>query len=124
MTHGGLVSQRSGKRFVKEPLKPKPASALPFKTVIEELSFLRKTFRDLVSTYAAQAEGEIARISAILETNAAAKKRLPGSRAADLRDMLMLVRSLEVKPGKGRRRDLKKIETLVAELRQISDRWE
>jgi hypothetical protein len=38
--------------------------------------------------------------------------------------MLMLLRSLEVKPTKGRRRDLKKIETLVEELRNIVNRWE
>jgi len=29
---------------VKDEPKPKPASALPFKTVAEELTFLRKTF--------------------------------------------------------------------------------
>jgi hypothetical protein len=31
---------------------------------------------------------------------------------------------LEVKPAKGRRRDLKKVETLVEDLREIVDRWE
>jgi len=87
--------------IVKTEIKPKSASALPFKTVLEELSFLRKTFRELVSTYAAQFEGEIANLHAAVEADSHAKKKLPGSRTADLRDMLMLLRSLEVKPAKG-----------------------
>ena len=37
--------------------------------------------------------------------------------------MLMLLRSLEIKPAKGKRRDLKKVENLVDELRTIADRW-
>jgi len=108
---------------VKDEPKSKPASALPFKTVAEELAFLRKTFRDLVGTYAAQLEGEIAQLHATVQADGESKKKLPGSRTSDLRDMLMLLRSLEVKPAKGRRRDLKKIENLIEELRTITDRW-
>ncbi len=108
---------------MKEEPKPKPASALPFKTVAEELTFLRKTFRDLVGTYASQLEAEIAHLHAVVQGDAESKKKLPGSRGSDLRDMLMLLRSLEVKPAKGRRRDLKKVENLVEELRTIADRW-
>jgi hypothetical protein len=40
-----------------------------------------------------------------------------------MRDMLMLMRELEVKTSKGRRRDLKRIESTVAELRTIAERW-
>jgi hypothetical protein len=108
---------------VKDEPKSRPAAALPFKTVVEELAFLRKTFRDLLDTYAAQWEGEIARMHAVVLADSESKKKLPGSRASDLRDLLMLLRSLEVKPAKGRRRDLKKIETLIEELRLIVDRW-
>ena len=108
---------------VKDEPKSKPASALPFKTVTEELAFLRKTFRDLVGTYAAQLEAEIAHLYAAVQADAESKKKLPGSRTSDLRDMLMLLRSLEVKPAKGRRRDLKKVENLIEELRAIIDRW-
>jgi hypothetical protein len=109
---------------VKDEPKPKPASALPLQTVAEELAFLRKTFRDLVGTYAAQLEGEITQLHAAVVADAASKKRLPGSRTSDVRDMLMMLRSLEVKPAKGRRRDLKKVEAVVEELRAIVDRWE
>ena len=92
-------------------------------TVAEELAFLRKTFRDLVGTYAAQIEAEIAHLHAAVQADAEAKKKLPASRVSDLRDMLMLLRSLEIKPTKGRRRDLKKVENLIEELRTILERW-
>ncbi len=42
----------------------------------------------------------------------------------DLRDIITLLRTLEVKPLAGRRKDLKKIESLVDELRLMLDRWE
>lgn len=109
---------------MKTEPKSKSASALPLQTVAEELAFLRKTFRDLAETYAMQVEAEITRLYSAVLADAEGKKKLPASRAADLRDMLMLLRSLDVKPSKGRRRDLKKIETLIEELRVIADRWE
>ena len=45
------------------------------------------------------------------------------SEIADLRDMLTLLRTLEIKPEAGRRKDLKKIESLVEDLRVLSERW-
>ena len=109
---------------MKDEAKAKPPSALPLQTVAEELAFVRKTFRDLVTTYAGQIESELTEMHAVVVAEAASKKKLPGSRTTDLRDMLMLLRSLEVKPAKGRRRDLKKVETLVEDLKAIVDRWE
>ena len=108
----------------KPKTKTKPASALPLPTVAEELAFLRKTFRDLAAAYGAGVEGEITHLHALVCAEAASKKKLPATRTTDLRDMLMLLRSLDVKPAKGRRRDLKKVENVVAELHVIADRWE
>ena len=104
--------------------KPKPASALPLATVAEEMAFLRKMFRDLAVAYSAAVEGEITHLHTLVSAEAESKRKLPASRTSDLRDMLMLLRSIDVKPAKGRRRDLKKVENLVAELRVIADRWE
>jgi len=109
---------------VKTETASKLASALPLKTVAEELAFLRKSFRDLVTAYAGQIEADITQLHSTVNTEAESKRKLPSSRSHDLRDMLMLLRSLEIKPAKGKRRDLKKVENLVAELRLIADRWE
>ena len=108
---------------MKAQPKTKPASALPLPTVAEELAFLRKSFRDLVAAYGAEVEGAITQLHTLVCAEAESKRKLPASRTADLRDMLMLLRSLEVKPAKGRRRDLKRVENVVAELRAITGRW-
>ena len=121
---GGSPSNAGGKvNSVKTDPSSKPASALPLKTVAEELAFLRKSFKDLVTAYASQIEAEITQLHSTVNAEAESKRKLPASRAHDLRDMLMLLRSLEIKPAKGRRRDLKKVENLVDELRMIADRW-
>jgi hypothetical protein len=87
------------------------------------LAFLRKTFRDLVAAYTAQVEGEITGLLDLVKSDAQARRKLPAGRAHDLRDMLSLLRNLEIKPAKGRRRDLKKVESAIEELRRIVERW-
>ena len=64
----------------------------------------------------------VERSGALITTEGEARK-VPAQRAKDLRDMLMYLRDLDVKPAKGKRRDLKRIETLVGELRAIAERW-
>ena len=103
--------------------KAKSPSDLPLPVVIEELTYLRKTFRELVGAYSTGVESEIAHLHALLSADAAGKKKLPANRINDLRAMLMKLRSLDVKPAKGRRRDLKRVENMVGELSAISDRW-
>lgn len=104
--------------------KPKTAAALPLKPVAEELAFLRKAFKELIAAYAANVEGDIVRLQTAVSEEAAAKKKFPASRVPELRDMLMLLRNFDIKPAKARRRDLKKIESLIEELRLIVERWE
>ena len=109
---------------MKAEPKSKPAAALPLKPVAEELAFLRKSFKELIAAYTAQVEGDIAQLQMALSDETTAKKKFPASRVFDLRDMLMMLRNFDIKPAKGRRRDLKKIENLVEDLRTIVERWE
>jgi hypothetical protein len=97
-------------------------SSLPTKQVLEELRFLRGTLREVVNHYLSGLEGEIAQLATMV-TNEGELKKPPRERAHDLRDILMHLRELDLRPEKGRRRDLKRIETLLAELRAIADRW-
>ena len=105
----------------KAAAKSKPE--FQHKAVAEELAFLRKNFRDLIATYATQVEAEITSLHIAITADAGSKKRLPSSRAHDLRDMLSLLRSLDFKPNKGRRRDMKRVESLVADVRAIVETW-
>ncbi len=107
----------------KDAPPPRPASEFQHRSVVEELAFLRKSFRDLLSAYSIQLEAEITALLTAVKTDSETTKKLPASRAHDLRDMLSFLRNLEVKPGKGRRRDLKKIENAVEELRRVVDGW-
>ena len=107
----------------KPKKKEKTPDALPIKPVLDELTFVRKSFRDLAAQYTAQIEGELALVRESVAT-VATRKKIPASCARGMSDLLLLLRGLEIKPGKGRRRDFKKIETLVDELRHIVDGWE
>ena len=51
---------------MKPEPKPKSAAALPFKPVAEELAFLRKSFKELISAYSTQVEADIAQLQIIL----------------------------------------------------------
>jgi len=109
------------------PVKGKPAARTPsdfqHATVAEELAFLRKTIRDLAGAYVGLLEGEITGLVETVKGDAGGGKKLPPERAHDLRDMLSLLQNLEIKPAKGRRRDLKKVENLLEELRRIVECW-
>ena len=115
--------------------------ASPYKSAAEELDTLRKTFRSACQHYAKRIDMEIIRLRERVagageqQSDTVGKKRAPGRNGArdaasanshlyDLRDMTGLLRSLDVKPLAGRRKDLKKIESLVDELRQMIERWE
>jgi hypothetical protein len=92
------------------------------KSLAEELDFLRKTMRDTVSVYAQRLDDDVVRVREAVITQANNPKLSP-SRIRDLRDMLTLCRTLDVKPEKGRRKDLKKIDLLIGELSAMAKEW-
>jgi hypothetical protein len=107
---------------VKPSPKPKAKDLLPTKPLVDELAFLRRNFREIINHYTVVVESEMAQVVALVSAESE-KKMVPVERVKEMRDMLMLLRSIEVKTSKGRRRDLKRIESLVAELRSIAERW-
>jgi hypothetical protein len=107
---------------VKTSPKPKDKDLLPTKALLAELAFLRRNFREILNHYTVAIESEMAQIVALV-TAESEKKKVPTDRTKEMRDMLMLLRGLEIKTSKGRRRDLKRIESLVAELRTVAERW-
>ena len=109
-------------------MKTKPApktrakETLPIKPLLEELSVLRANVRELLARYRVRIEGEIARLVSLIGSEHDSKK-VPNERVHDLRDMIMLLHDIEIKPAKGRRRDFKKIENTLDELLRIAERW-
>ncbi len=126
---------------MKKALQPVEAS--PFKSATGELDALRKAFRTACRHYAERVDMEIIRLRERVATAAEAyhgddqvkaaagtrgRSRAghaadPNSQLRDMRDMLTVLRTLEVKPLDGRRRDLKKIEATVEDLRMLIERW-
>ncbi|MEO8353566.1 MAG: hypothetical protein ABI680_17695 [Chthoniobacteraceae bacterium] len=102
--------------------KPRKAELLPTKAALEGLKSLRIAFRDVFETYWREMEGGLAEVTTAV-TKVSANKARSKDRARDLSEMLVLLRGLNVKPAKGRRRDLKKIETTVGDMREIIARW-
>ena len=103
--------------------KPKSPEDLPVKPALEELAFVRKAFQDAAAHYVARIEGDLNAVREAI-TALAAQKKIPKERVKGLRDVLLILREIEVKPEKGRRRDLKKIESAIEDMRQIVDGWD
>jgi hypothetical protein len=100
----------------------KSLEASPMKSVAEELVFVRKAFRECIDVYTSRIEGQIAQIrEKVLEQTKNPKQSAAHIR--DLRDMITLCRTLDIKPDKGRRKDLKKIDSLVDELLILVQNW-
>jgi hypothetical protein len=93
------------------------------KSLAEELDFVRKAFRESIQTYSTRVEAQLTQIR---ETVLAQTKnpQLPPAHIRDLRDMITLCRTLDLKPEKGRRKDLKKIDSLLEELHLMIQGWE
>ena len=100
----------AGKKKIAAALARKPSRKVAKDMLVLELRRLRAMFTEIAERYVANAEGEIAAVIEAVEG-----KPLP---AARVESMLEVVRGLTVKPRKGRRKDLARIEGATASLRK------
>ena len=105
------VTAPARKKGIAAALARKPSRRVAKDMLVLELRRLRAMFTEIAERYVANAEGEIA---AVIET--VEGKSLP---AARVEKMLEVVRRLTVKPRKGRRKDLARIEGATASLRKV-----
>jgi hypothetical protein len=99
-----------GKKSLAAALARKPSRKVAKDMLVLELRRLRAMFTEIAERYVANAEGEIAAVIEAVEG-----KSIP---AARVEKMLELVHDLSVKPRKGRRKDLARIEIIAASLRK------
>ena len=92
------------------------AEASPAKSLVDDLGKLRRTLRKTARAYTRRLDHEIDSVMEWARSTSASGK-ISQSRIRDLGDMLTLVRKVEAKPDKGRRKDLKKIDSVVSDLR-------
>ncbi|MGH8095593.1 MAG: hypothetical protein ACREIF_19350 [Chthoniobacterales bacterium] len=86
--------------------------------MLTDLVSLRRTLRHTGRAYLNRLEAEIDEVAA-WATERAKERDLPKARIRDLGDMITLVRKIDGKPSKGRRRDLKKIDATLGDLREL-----
>jgi hypothetical protein len=86
--------------------------------LLTDLVSLRRTLRRTGRAYLTRLEAEIDEVAA-WASERAKESDLPKARIRDLGDMITLVRKIDGKPSKGRRRDLKKIDTTLGDLRGL-----
>jgi hypothetical protein len=96
--------------------------ASPAKPVIEALNSLQEEFRGALQAYAARIDEDISRVQKAVLSESAKKKFAP-AKLRDLRDMFTILRKASIKSGKGRRKDLKKIDALVEDLTMLIEHW-
>jgi hypothetical protein len=99
-----------GKKSIAAALARKPSRKVAKDMLVLELRRLRAMFSEIAERYVANTEGEIAAVVEAVEG-----KSLP---AARVKRMLTVLHDLSVKPRKGRRKDLARIETIAAALRK------
>ena len=95
------------------------ADASPAKSLGAQLRNLRRLLRTTGRAYLRRLEAELDEVASWTRAQAAAPE-VPRSSIRDLGDMVTLIRKLELKPAKGRRKDLKKLDATISDLRELS----
>jgi hypothetical protein len=102
MTRKGRVSNHS--------------DASPAKSLVDDLGRLRRILQQTSRAYTRRLDDQIGLVMQWARSTSDNGGISP-ARVRDLGDMLSLVRKMEVRPEKGRRKDLKKIDSVVNDLR-------
>ena len=97
------------------------AETSPVHVLENELDKLRRDLRAIVRAYAARLEIELAESRAALGLLKPVDE-LPRERLTEIRDLMIHVRKRKLKPEKGRRKDLRKIDSLIEDLRLLMPR--
>ena len=85
-----------------------------------ELRELRRELRTTARVYARRLERDLAVTTDALDRYAPAEK-LTSEQLHRVRDIAMVVHNRRLRPEKGRRKDLRKIENLISDLRPLVD---
>jgi myosin heavy subunit len=85
----------------------------------EELDALRRDLRRTIRAYAARLELDLAE-SIVAVTRYKRAENLSRERLHDIRDLTIMMRKRKLKPEKGRRKDVRKIDSLIRDLQSIA----
>jgi hypothetical protein len=100
----------------KRPKRQRESS--PVTMLAGELAILRRDLRATIRAYAARLEIDLAESMASVSSKRA--DDLSREQLHDIRDLTIMVRKRKLKPEKGRRKDLRKIDSLIHDLHSIT----
>lgn len=101
--------------------RPPPSKTSPRETAAA-LQHLRSLARDIHHHTLARIEGDIAHVLRCL-THPADDARARRQQRRDLDRMLALVHQVDVRPHKGRTKDVRRLDKIVNRLTAIVDQW-
>ena len=89
-------------------------------TVLEkELAALRRDLRTTLRAYTARLEIDLVELTAAVSAQGRAAD-LSRDRLHDLRELLIMVRKRKLKPEKGRRKDVRKLDLLIRDMHSVT----
>lgn len=91
----------------------------PLTKLQAELATLRRKLRATIRAYAARLEIDLAESRAAL-TALKPAQALSRQRLYEIRELIAMLRGCKVKPEKGRRKDLRKLDSLIHEVHSIT----
>jgi hypothetical protein len=99
--------------------KKKRQETSPVTMLTDELTALGRDLRKTIRAYAARLELDLAESAAAVALSKRAET-LSRERLHDIRDLTIMVRKRKLKPEKGRRKDLRKIDSLIHDVHSIT----
>ena len=85
----------------------------------DELDAVRRDLRRTIRAYAARLELDLAE-SIVAVTRYKRTEDLTHERLHDIRDLTIMMRKRKLKPEKGRRKDVRKLDSLIGDLQSIA----
>jgi len=95
----------------------------PGKHLLHELDEMQTLLKEILANYEARLDNEISGIQETIRGIIADKDTLSQANIRECREMLAMVRGLQTKPNKGRRKDIKRIDDIIGDLQGIIERW-
>jgi hypothetical protein len=91
----------------------------PVTMLSDELDAVRRDLRRTIRAYAARLELDLAE-SIVAVTRYKRGEDLSRERLHDIRDLTIMMRKRKLKPEKGRRKDVRKLDSLIRDLHSIA----
>jgi hypothetical protein len=103
----------------KKQQHKKPREISPVTMLTDELDSVRRDLRRTIRAYAARLELDLAESIAAVNRYKRGQD-LSRERLHDIRDLTIMMRKRKLKPEKGRRKDVRKLDCLIRDLHSIT----